>query len=830
MPLQYVTLTGTFRDGTGAPLTGTVTFTPSATIYADGVPVITADNPIQGQIISGELRSPSDGMLELLATDNSGITIIGNADWWFWEASHTIGGQVQSAWQFLLPYSSSPVDLVSLANQTLAPFVNPMTSGGNIIGGASGSLKRLRGNATAARESLVSQSTGTAAQAPSWSALDEVSDIPSLSALYHAAGAAVSAQSLGEAASSLPSGGGPFTGQYPGAVGGTQDIIWTTLINDRGAIGPSTAYEPGDMVAYRGQRILVTQATTSSAWNPWYSAPSLTAGTYIPITSEGVYYASDWGVVMDGTTDNSTALNRALQYMYDSSTGGFLALPGGNNPGGQFCAVAATVIIPPNCFIVGQGIEASAIRLLSGADCDVIQFQTYGSASQAAIVSAATGVTISQYSLRNAFNAGLMHLTVDGNQGSQGASSYNYGVNITTNPLTSEASTDPGFDPTNILLNVEVRGCTGDGFYHDGRSALRVSDCVFRYNNGGGAIPSFDTIFTNCQFGGNGLGGVYVNHNSCNGAGNKSYNNGANPQWASGSNYSARAVVMYGGAMYRAINALTNDTTAPSSDTANWTALSANAPQAWGIGYYFDSNASECAWAACDAQQNAASDYCLHDAAAVLVQGVSRQPASGAASNPDYYSSLVLDGALGCTADIAFSQLNSLAYALRAVNGATRNDVRMTGDTTYQAILSPDSLALVGSGNSVRVNGTPLTETSLLATTDDSGFALQNGTPTILSWTAPDDGQLHRVTLYAVLNVTSTETGGQIQLDWYGPWSGSAAYQLNIFNAEESATTHGSPPTISQNLLIGPGTTVSLVQSSALTAGAATVYAEIWGL
>jgi hypothetical protein len=488
------------------------------------------------------------------------------------------------------------------------------------------------------------------------------------------------------------------------------------LLTDRGAIQGGTAYNPGDVVAYQGQRVLITAAVTSSAWVHWYTPPTLTAGTYIPVTSEGVYYAADWGVVADGVTDNSGALNRALQFMYrGANAGGFLVLPAGYDVDSNFVGVANTVIIPPNCFIVGQGIQVSAVKLLSGANCDVIQFQTYDSSAQAAILLAATGVSVTPTSVRNAYYAGLMHLTVDGSRSNQAASSYCYGVNMTTSPKNTEAPTDSSFDPTNFLFNVEVTECTGDGLYHYGRGQLRVTDCVFRLNNGCGAIPSFDSLYTGNNFGFNGLGGVYINYGACDGAANKSFNNGLAAQWVSGSNYAAGTAVMYSGALYRAVNALTNDTVVPSSDTANWAALSANAPQAWGTGFYFDSNASENSWVASDGQANAASDYYLHNCVAVSVQGQSTGPAQGLVSNPNHYSSLVLDGAAGCLADIAFNGLNSVAYALRVVNAATRNDVRMAGDTSYAAVLSPDSLALPGSGNSVRVGGTMLSDDAAAA-------------------------------------------------------------------------------------------------------------------
>ena len=47
-----------------------------------------------------------------------------------------------------------------------------------------------------------------------------------------------------------------------------------------------------------------------------------------------------------------------------------------------------------------------------------------------------------------------------------------------------------------------------------------------------------------------------------------------------------------------------------------------------------------------------------------------------------------------------------------------------------------------------------------VATTGPNGFALQNGTPTILEWTAPNDGKLHVVLTALLVVVTNPETGG----------------------------------------------------------------------
>jgi hypothetical protein len=123
VPLNYVTVTGTFRDGSGAPLTGAVTFTPSQPVYAAGVPLVTPGIPVTAEISGGALVTSSDGPLSLLATDNPGLALQGRTGFWFWQVAVALAGFNEDGWEFFLPwsvYGSSPydgtVDLYALAN------------------------------------------------------------------------------------------------------------------------------------------------------------------------------------------------------------------------------------------------------------------------------------------------------------------------------------------------------------------------------------------------------------------------------------------------------------------------------------------------------------------------------------------------------------------------------------------------------------------------------------------------------------------------------------------------------------------------------------------
>lgn len=110
--------------------------------------------------------------------------------------------------------------------------------------------------------------------------------------------------------------------------------------------------------------------------------------------------------------------------------------------------------------------------------------------------------------------------------------------------------------------------------------------------------------------------------------------------------------------------------------------------------------------------------------------------------------------------------------------------------------------------------------------TPAAGYALVNSTGTIISWTAPNDGQNHRVTLFASLSVTSTETGGQIVCSYTAPDGTSTSH--TVYSAGQAATdviVQGSPFSI----IIRAGSTFSLIQNTALSVGASVLFAEIWG-
>lgn len=114
--LAYVTITGSFIGPDDQPLSGIVEFVPSQSVYASLVPVLTVDEPVVGQVVGGQLLAPSGGPLQLLATDNSGLSFTTLSGWFNYTVTVTVGGITQEPWSFFLPSSPSTIDLFELAN------------------------------------------------------------------------------------------------------------------------------------------------------------------------------------------------------------------------------------------------------------------------------------------------------------------------------------------------------------------------------------------------------------------------------------------------------------------------------------------------------------------------------------------------------------------------------------------------------------------------------------------------------------------------------------------------------------------------------------------
>jgi hypothetical protein len=115
----------------------------------------------------------------------------------------------------------------------------------------------------------------------------------------------------------------------------------------------------------------------------------------------------------------------------------------------------------------------------------------------------------------------------------------------------------------------------------------------------------------------------------------------------------------------------------------------------------------------------------------------------------------------------------------------------------------------------------------LLATTGVAGYTMVNATGNIITWTPPSDGALHRFNLFLYMAVTSNTTGGAIGLTFTDP--GSNPQSLTILSGTQGTGAHGTTLQGYEQIFAKAGTTVAVTQATAMTAGAAVVWAELWG-
>lgn len=110
------------------------------------------------------------------------------------------------------------------------------------------------------------------------------------------------------------------------------------------------------------------------------------------------------------------------------------------------------------------------------------------------------------------------------------------------------------------------------------------------------------------------------------------------------------------------------------------------------------------------------------------------------------------------------------------------------------------------------------------ATTGLTGYNKINGTGTILSYTTPNDGQMHAIRILTFQHVTSTETGGAVAYSYFAPDGGSVSGVSLYASAQPTGFT--TPQNVDR--LVAPNTAITVNQTAALTAGATTLWVEIW--
>jgi hypothetical protein len=271
--------------------------------------------------------------------------------------------------------------------------------------------------------------------------------------------------------------------------------------NYRGAIAGNTTYSPRDMVIYRGRRILVTTEFTTGAAPVTF----VSAANYLSLDPEHDFHAADYGSL---SSNPEVAIQAALDEAFDMGLAARVILPQG------VFSVSAQIDIPWGCVLEGAGMfGATILQPADGSDLVAVRVHKSTGSGDA-----------------NAAFAGLRNIGINGRRSTMTSSSA-HGVILETNPLTTGQSGTSGnhpefFDPHNILENVAIRSCKGDGVHLLGRSAHHLRNVWCQNNDGYGFYGTFDTTYIHCEAEGSGSAGWLINNGSQRLVGCKSFLNG----------------------------------------------------------------------------------------------------------------------------------------------------------------------------------------------------------------------------------------------------------------------------------------------------------------
>jgi len=189
----------------------------------------------------------------------------------------------------------------------------------------------------------------------------------------------------------------------------------------------------------------------------------------------------------------------------------------------------------------------------------------------------------------------------------------------------------------------------------------------------------------------------------------------------------------------------------------------------------------------------------------------------------------VADGGTGDTALTAFALLaggTTTTAAVQSLGGVGTAGQALTS-AGAGALPSFGTLPIAGGGTGATTAAAGLAALGGLvkqADTGPNGFTMINGTQTILTYTTANDGLLHTVIVNLGVLVTVLQVGGALQLAWTDPAGNARTSTLNSGGLGTGMTNVALAERVVQ-----ANTTVTLSQSSALTAGASVAYAQLWG-
>jgi hypothetical protein len=219
----------------------------------------------------------------------------------------------------------------------------------------------------------------------------------------------------------------------------------------------------------------------------------------------------------------------------------------------------------------------------------------------------------------------------------------------------------------------------------------------------------------------------------------------------------------------------------------------------------------------------------------------------GIANNPSNVAALVaylggsvsalLSSQLGVTVcplnddgDVPLANLSATAITLPLIGtGAPASGTGFAGDYWLDVdtgnLWGPKTSSTVWPGSAIGQVGGSLPgwhSQPIQASTSNAGYTMAaTGSPAnIITWTTPNDGSIHYVSLYGYMyNPTTAEVGGQINLTFTGP-DGNARTAANVWSAAQATSANIIAPNGEiRGLPCAPNTAVTLTQITNTTSG-----------